>query len=150
MLGALAYLGLDVLVLWVAFLAVHAHPVPGFGVVVMAYIIGALGGSLPLPAGVGAVGGIAGALILYGVGHDPRSPPPCSTRRSGCWCHWSGVRSPTWSFAVTSSRSPWLRRAAPGRAFIAQVNGSVTDVCNGIPCTIDFNPSDGWTGQTPA
>ena len=71
MLGALAYLGLDVLVLWVAFLAVHAHPVPGFGVVVMAYIIGALGGSLPLPAGVGAVGGIAGALILYGVGHEP-------------------------------------------------------------------------------
>src|SRR5205085_11899901 len=69
--GAVAYLGLDVLVLWIAFLAVHANPVPGFGVIVMAYIIGALGGSLPLPAGVGAVGGIAGALILYGVGHEP-------------------------------------------------------------------------------
>ena len=35
----------------------------------MAYIIGALGGSIPLPAGIGSVGGMAGMLILYGVGH---------------------------------------------------------------------------------
>ncbi|MHB8233201.1 MAG: lysylphosphatidylglycerol synthase domain-containing protein [Solirubrobacteraceae bacterium] len=70
-LGAAAYLWFDVLVLWSAFLAVHADPVPTLGVVVMAYIIGALGGSLPLPAGAGAVGGIAGMLILYGVDHNP-------------------------------------------------------------------------------
>jgi uncharacterized membrane protein YbhN (UPF0104 family) len=68
--GALAYLGLDVLVLWIAFLAVHAHPLPGFAVVVMAYIIGALGGSIPLPAGVGTIGGMVGAFILYRVGHN--------------------------------------------------------------------------------
>jgi uncharacterized membrane protein YbhN (UPF0104 family) len=37
----------------------------------MAYIIGALGGSIPLPAGIGTVGGIAGMLILFGVGHSP-------------------------------------------------------------------------------
>jgi hypothetical protein len=71
LLGAVAYLGFDALVLWTAFLAIHAHPVPGFAVVVMAYIIGALGGSIPLPAGIGAVGGIAGMLILYGVGRGP-------------------------------------------------------------------------------
>ena len=71
LLGALAYLGFDALVLWTAFVAIHAHPVPGFAVVVMAYIIGALGGSIPLPAGIGAVGGIAGMLILYGVGRGP-------------------------------------------------------------------------------
>jgi len=69
-LGVLAYLGFDVLVLWTAFLAVHAHPVPGFAVVVMAYIIGALGGSIPLPASIGTIGGIAGMLIVYHVGHD--------------------------------------------------------------------------------
>jgi hypothetical protein len=69
-LGALAYLGFDALALWTAFLAVHANPLPGFAAVVMAYIIGALGGSIPLPAGIGAVGGIAGMLILYGVGRD--------------------------------------------------------------------------------
>jgi uncharacterized membrane protein YbhN (UPF0104 family) len=71
LLGALAYLGFDALVLWTAFVAIHAHPLPGFAVVVMAYIIGALGGSIPLPAGIGAVGGIAGMLILYGVGRGP-------------------------------------------------------------------------------
>ena len=56
--------------MWTAFFAIHARPVPGFAVVLMAYIIGALGGSIPLPAGIGAVGGIAGMLILYGVGRD--------------------------------------------------------------------------------
>ena len=50
------------LVLWCAFLAVHANPVPGFPIVIMAYIIGALGGSLPLPASAGTIGGIAGML----------------------------------------------------------------------------------------
>ena len=69
-LGALAYLGFDVLVLWSAFIAIHAHPVPSFAVVLMAYIIGALGGSIPLPAGIGAIGGMVGMLILYGVGHN--------------------------------------------------------------------------------
>jgi uncharacterized membrane protein YbhN (UPF0104 family) len=71
LLGAIAYLGFDALVLWTAFLAIQVNPVPGFAVVVMAYIIGALGGSIPLPAGIGAVGGIAGMLIVYGVGHAP-------------------------------------------------------------------------------
>jgi uncharacterized membrane protein YbhN (UPF0104 family) len=69
-LGALAYLGFDVLVLWIGFLAVHAHPVPAFGVIVMAYIIGALGGSIPLPAGVGTVGGMVGVFILYGTARN--------------------------------------------------------------------------------
>jgi uncharacterized membrane protein YbhN (UPF0104 family) len=69
-LGAIGYLGFDVLVLWIAFSATHAHPIPSFAVVVMAYVIGALGASIPLPAGIGAVGGIAGMLILYGVGHQ--------------------------------------------------------------------------------
>jgi len=68
--GALVYLWLDVLVLWSAFLAIHAHPAPGFGVVVMAYIIGALGGSIPLPAGIGTIGGMVGMFIVYGVSHD--------------------------------------------------------------------------------
>jgi hypothetical protein len=57
-------------VLRTAFFAVHAHPVPGFAVVMMAYIMGAVGGSSPLPAGIGAVGGVVGMLILYGVAHN--------------------------------------------------------------------------------
>ena len=66
-LGTVANLGFDVLVLWGALRAVHAEPFPGFAVVIMAYIIGALGGSIPLPASLGTVGGMTGMLILYGV-----------------------------------------------------------------------------------
>ena len=68
--GAVAYMLFDALVLWAAFYALHAHTAPGFAVVMMAYIIGALGGSIPLPAGIGAVGGIAGMLVAYGVGRN--------------------------------------------------------------------------------
>jgi uncharacterized membrane protein YbhN (UPF0104 family) len=71
LLGAVTYLGFEVLVLWSAFLAIHAHPVPGYAVVAMAYVIGALGGSLPLPASIGTIGGVAGMLIVYGVNHNP-------------------------------------------------------------------------------
>jgi uncharacterized membrane protein YbhN (UPF0104 family) len=70
-LGAVAYLGFDLLILFLALHAVHAQPAPTFAVVLMAYIIGALGGSIPLPAGVGTIGGIAGMLIVYGVHHNP-------------------------------------------------------------------------------
>ena len=70
-LGGVAYLGFEVFVLWSAFLAIHARPVPGFAVVVMAYVIGAIGGSLPLPASIGTIGGIAGMLVVYGVNHNP-------------------------------------------------------------------------------
>ena len=70
-LGAVAYLAFDLLILWLALLAVHAQPSPAFAIVVMAYIIGALGGSIPLPASVGTIGGIAGMLIVYGVHHNP-------------------------------------------------------------------------------
>lgn len=70
-LGGVVYLGVEILILWFALMAVHAHPTPGFAIVVMAYIIGALGGSLPLPASIGTIGGIAGMLIVYGVHHNP-------------------------------------------------------------------------------
>lgn len=70
-LGAVTYLGLEVVVLWTAFRAVHAHPIPSFAVVSMAYVIGALAGSLPLPASLGTVGGVAGMLIVYGISHNP-------------------------------------------------------------------------------
>ncbi|MGO9763899.1 MAG: lysylphosphatidylglycerol synthase domain-containing protein [Solirubrobacteraceae bacterium] len=71
LLGAVAYLGFDVAVLWTAFPAVHADHAPGLGPVMMAYIIGALGGSIPfLPAGVGAIVGMTGMLILYGAHRD--------------------------------------------------------------------------------
>ena len=69
-LGAIAYLGFDMLVLQGAFVAIDAHPVPGFAVVAMSYLIGGLGGSIPLPANLGAVTGMAAMLIAFGVDHS--------------------------------------------------------------------------------
>jgi uncharacterized membrane protein YbhN (UPF0104 family) len=66
-LGAIAYLGFDMLVLQGSFRAVDAHPVPSFAVVAMSYLIGGVGGSIPLPANLGAVTGMAAMLIVFGV-----------------------------------------------------------------------------------
>ena len=103
-LGVVAYLGFDVAILWCAFLAVHANPVAGFPIVLMAYIIGTLGGSIPLPAAAGTIGGMAGMLILIGRPATGRSPQCSCTRRSGCSSRSSAVRSPTPSFAAVSGR----------------------------------------------
>jgi uncharacterized protein (TIRG00374 family) len=69
-LGAIAYLGFDMLVLQGAFVAIDANHVPTFPVVAMCYLIGGLAGSIPLPANLGAVGGMSAMLIVFGVGHN--------------------------------------------------------------------------------
>ncbi len=69
-LGAVIYLGFDMAVLQGAFVAIDAHPVPSFAVVSMCYLIGGLAGSIPLPANLGAVGGMAAMLIVFGTGHN--------------------------------------------------------------------------------
>jgi uncharacterized membrane protein YbhN (UPF0104 family) len=63
--GAVGYWAWDNAVLWATFQAVGAD-VP-LTVVMMGYLIGQLGGLLPLPGGVGGIdGGLIGTLIVYG------------------------------------------------------------------------------------
>jgi uncharacterized membrane protein YbhN (UPF0104 family) len=69
-LGAVAYLGFDMAVLQGAFVAIDAHPVPSFAVVAMCYLIGGIAGSIPLPANLGAVGGMTGMLVVFGIDHN--------------------------------------------------------------------------------
>lgn len=65
-LGALAWWGFDVAVLWAAFHAFGDAP-PVF-VITMAYFVGMLANVLPLPGGIGGVdGGMIGALLAFGV-----------------------------------------------------------------------------------
>jgi uncharacterized protein (TIRG00374 family) len=63
--GALGYWAWDNAVLWAAF---HAFGVsPPITVILMGYLIGQLGGLLPLPGGLGGIdGGLIGTLIVYG------------------------------------------------------------------------------------
>lgn len=66
LLGALAWWGFDMCVLWAMF---HAFgSAPPFTVVWMAYFLGTLGNLLPLPGGLGGVeGGMIGAFAAFGV-----------------------------------------------------------------------------------
>jgi uncharacterized membrane protein YbhN (UPF0104 family) len=66
LLGALIYWLCDTLVLFCCLLAYGSSP--SFWVVAMAYLIGMLANSLPLPGGLVAVeGGLTGMLLLFGV-----------------------------------------------------------------------------------
>jgi uncharacterized protein (TIRG00374 family) len=66
LLGAVGYWLFDTLVLYVCLLAYG--PTPAFWAVAMAYLIGLMGNSIPIPAGLVAVeGGLIGMLVLFGV-----------------------------------------------------------------------------------
>lgn len=63
--GAIGYMGFDVLALAASFEAFGVAP--SFGAFVFAYVIGQLGGLVPLPGGIGGIeGGLIGALALFG------------------------------------------------------------------------------------
>ena len=66
LLGALMWWGFDIAVLWACFNAFGEAP--AFAVITVAYFVGMLANTLPLPGGVGGVdGGMVGALLAFGV-----------------------------------------------------------------------------------
>jgi uncharacterized protein (TIRG00374 family) len=63
--GALGYWAWDNAVLWATFQAFDYSP--AITVILMGYLIGQLGGLLPVPGGLGGIdGGLIGTLIVYG------------------------------------------------------------------------------------
>jgi uncharacterized protein (TIRG00374 family) len=69
-LGAALWWGFDIATLWACFHAFGADP-PPFAVIVMAYFVGMLGNTLPLPGGIGGVdGGMIGAFAAFGVNFE--------------------------------------------------------------------------------
>jgi uncharacterized membrane protein YbhN (UPF0104 family) len=68
--GAFASYAFDTAVLVIAFEAI-GHPQP-LAAITMGYVVGSLGGALPVPGGLGAVeGGLIGGLVLYGAPAAP-------------------------------------------------------------------------------
>jgi uncharacterized protein (TIRG00374 family) len=63
--GSIGYWAFDNAVLWATF---HAFGyTPEISIVLMGYLIGQLGGLLPIPGGIGGIdGGLIGTLIVYG------------------------------------------------------------------------------------
>jgi uncharacterized protein (TIRG00374 family) len=64
--GIIAYLLFDMLIVWAGFRAFGAAP--ALGVIFMAYLIGELGGLIPVPGGIGGIdAGLVGTFVLYHV-----------------------------------------------------------------------------------
>jgi uncharacterized membrane protein YbhN (UPF0104 family) len=65
LLGSLGYWFFDNAVLWATFRAFGYHP--AITIILMGYLIGQLGGLLPIPGGLGGIdGGLLGTFIVYG------------------------------------------------------------------------------------
>lgn len=65
LLGSFGYWAFDNAVLWATYHAVGASP--PVSVILLGYLIGQLGGALPIPGGVGGIDvGLVGTLIVYG------------------------------------------------------------------------------------
>lgn len=82
--GSLGYMAFDIAVLGVCFRA-FGHPISA-DVLVVAYLIGQLGGLLPLPAGIGGIeGGLIGTFALYNVPIAPATVAILAYRVLSVW-----------------------------------------------------------------
>ena len=69
-MGVLGYWAFDNFVLWATYHAVGGGP--PISVILIGYLIGQLGGALPIPGGVGGIDlGLVGTLIVYGAAAQP-------------------------------------------------------------------------------
>ena len=123
LLGALLWWGADIAVLWACFQAFG--DAPAIAVVVMAYFIGMLANTLPLPGGVGGVdGGMIGALLAFGVDPSLGVISVLAYRGFAFWlpiapgvAAWLGLRRTVaaWEREDAEALAPLLaRRAASG------------------------------------
>ena len=82
--GLIAYLAFDVMILWVSFRAFGVDP--SVAIVWIAYLIGELGGLIPLPGGIGGVDlGLVGMLVIYGEPLAPATAAVLAYRAIALW-----------------------------------------------------------------
>ncbi len=82
--GIVAYLVFDVLILWATFRAFGGAP--PLAIVWIAYLIGELGGLIPVPGGIGGVdAGLVGTFVLYGVSITSAASAVLAYRAIALW-----------------------------------------------------------------
>jgi uncharacterized membrane protein YbhN (UPF0104 family) len=98
--GNIGYWAFDNFVLWATYHAVGASP--PISIILMGYLIGQLGGALPIPGGVGGIDlGLVGTLIVYGAPAQATVAAVLAYRLIlfwlplivGAWAFWSLLRS---------------------------------------------------------
>ena len=82
--GLVAYLVFDLMVLWATF---HAFgSAPPLAIVWIAYLIGELGGLIPVPGGIGGIdAGLVGTFVLYGVSITSAASAVLAYRAIALW-----------------------------------------------------------------
>jgi uncharacterized protein (TIRG00374 family) len=82
--GIVAYLVFDMMILWATFRAFGAAP--PLAIVWIAYLIGELGGLIPVPGGIGGVdAGLVGTFVLYGVSITSAASAVLAYRAIALW-----------------------------------------------------------------
>jgi len=83
-LGLVAYLAFDVMIVWATFRSLG--PTPPLAILWLAYLIGELGGLIPVPGGIGGVdAGLVGTLALYGVSLTSATAAVLAYRAIALW-----------------------------------------------------------------
>jgi uncharacterized protein (TIRG00374 family) len=104
--GILAYLVFDVMILWATFRAFGAAP--PLAILGMAYLIGELGGLIPVPGGIGGVdAGLVGTFVLYNVPSTAAASAVLAYRAIALW-----VPAILGSVAFVSLRRTLVRESA--------------------------------------
>jgi uncharacterized protein (TIRG00374 family) len=86
LLGAVAWWGFDIATLWACFHAYAPGDPPPTSVIVMAYFVGMLANTLPIPGGIGGVdGGMIGAFIAFDVSGGYATVAVLSYRALAFW-----------------------------------------------------------------
>ena len=128
LLGAVAWWGFDICVLWAMFHAFGSPP--PFTVIWMSYFIGMLGNLLPLPGGLGGVeGGMIGAFAAFGVNLDLAVLAVLSYRAISFWL--PTVPGAVAYFQLRRTVARWrgssrasIRRPSPRRARRSEAAGA--------------------------
>ena len=114
LLGAFAWWGFDMAVLW-AMLHAFGAP-PALDLVVLAYFLGQVGNTIPVPGAVS--GGMVGALLAFGVDADLAIVSVLAYRSIAIW-----VPAPVGLVALSSLRrtiAGWGREDEPSQATVAE------------------------------
>jgi uncharacterized protein (TIRG00374 family) len=123
LLGAVAWWGFDIAVLWAC---LHAFGLsPPKGVIIMSYFLGMLGNTLPLPGGIGGVdGGMIGAFTAFGVNVEGAVVAVLAYRAFAFWL-------PTLPGAVAylqlrKTVQRWREEPASGAGVLSGASGSAS------------------------
>ena len=82
--GILAYLLFDMLIVWATFRAFGSAP--PLAIIFMAYLIGELGGLIPVPGGIGGIdAGLVGTFVLYNVSITSAASAVLAYRAIALW-----------------------------------------------------------------